>query len=222
MRLSNAENVKFNIRPYEKKDREAIRHICCQTGYLGENIDSFFSDREIFADFFTCYYLMREPENCFVAETLDGIVGYVTGCLKFRTYPFLQSYVIIKKIIPKVIKKLISEVYDAKDKRFIKWMALKAFFETPDKPLNCGHFHINIQKKWRNKGVSRALLASFFEHTKKKKIHSVCGQIRTFDNRRTPEIFKKLGFKFFNQKKISKYKDFYPYNVYISTFIKEF
>jgi len=222
MQLNNPVNSGCQIRAYKKKDMESIRYICCQTGCLGENIDPFFSDREVFADFFTYYYLTREPENCFVAESPDGIVGYITGCLKHRTYPLLQGFIIINKIIPKVIKRLTSHRYDAKDKRFIKWMALNAFFETPDKPVNCGHFHINILKKWRNSGASKALLYSFFEHIQRKKINAVCGQIRTFDHRRSPEIFQKMGFKLFNKKKISKYRDFYPQNVYISTFIKEF
>jgi ribosomal protein S18 acetylase RimI-like enzyme len=72
----------YEIRPYGRADREAVRSICCETGYLGEPIDWFWRDRESFADLITRYYTEREPESSFVA-TCDGrVVGYLTGCVE--------------------------------------------------------------------------------------------------------------------------------------------
>ena len=43
----------FTIRSYQPSDREAVRRLCCQTGFLGEAIDPVYEDRELFADFLT-------------------------------------------------------------------------------------------------------------------------------------------------------------------------
>jgi hypothetical protein len=46
---------KFEIRRFQASDREAIRRLCCDTGFLGNPIDPVFEDREIFADYLTRY-----------------------------------------------------------------------------------------------------------------------------------------------------------------------
>ncbi len=56
------------IRRYEARDRDAVRWLCCQTGFLGKPIDPVFEDRELFADYLTSYYTDIEPESSFVLE----------------------------------------------------------------------------------------------------------------------------------------------------------
>lgn len=56
------------IRPYEPRDRDGVRRLCCETGFLGKPIDPVFEDRELFADYLTRYYTDCEPESCFMAE----------------------------------------------------------------------------------------------------------------------------------------------------------
>src|SRR5215472_710570 len=67
------------IRPYRRTDRQAIRQICCDTGFLGKPVDAIFQDRELFADLFTKPYLKHEPEWAFVAEAERQVVGYLLG-----------------------------------------------------------------------------------------------------------------------------------------------
>jgi len=43
---------------------------------MGDPVDRLFTDRQLFADFFTRYYTDCEPENCVVAEADGKIVGY--------------------------------------------------------------------------------------------------------------------------------------------------
>jgi GNAT superfamily N-acetyltransferase len=71
----------FEIRAYEPGDRDAIRSICFETGYMGEPIDWLWRDRESFADLITRYYTEREPESIFVATRAGRVVGYLTGCV---------------------------------------------------------------------------------------------------------------------------------------------
>ena len=67
------------IRRYESRDREAVRHLCCETGFLGKAIDPVFQDREIFADYLTRYYTDIEPESSFVLEQEGAVKGYLLG-----------------------------------------------------------------------------------------------------------------------------------------------
>ncbi len=72
----------FTIRSYRNSDREAVRRLCCQTGFLGEPIDPVYQDRQLFADFLTTYYTDHEPESSFVLEVDGEIRGYLLGSRK--------------------------------------------------------------------------------------------------------------------------------------------
>ena len=69
------------IRAYRPGDREAIRRIAFETGYMGEPIAWLWRDPESFADLITRYYTDREPESIFVAERHGNVLGYLTGCV---------------------------------------------------------------------------------------------------------------------------------------------
>jgi ribosomal protein S18 acetylase RimI-like enzyme len=70
----------LDIRAYEPRDRDPVRRICFETGYMGEPIAWQWRDGESFADLATGYYTDREPESTLVAERDGRVVGYLTGC----------------------------------------------------------------------------------------------------------------------------------------------
>ncbi len=74
------------VRRYKPEDRAAIRRICCDTGFLGNPIETIFTDREIFADLFTNPYLNYGADCAWVAEDGGRVVGYLLGSVS----PFVQ------------------------------------------------------------------------------------------------------------------------------------
>ena len=72
------------IRPYEPRDRAAVREICCDTADGGEPSERFFPDREVLADLVTRYYTDFAPQTSWVAEQDGQVMGYLTGCLDTR------------------------------------------------------------------------------------------------------------------------------------------
>jgi len=75
------------VRPFARRDREAIRRISHRTGYMGEPADFYWRHFESFADVWTTYYMDQEPESLFVAERDGAVVGYLTGCVDSATAP---------------------------------------------------------------------------------------------------------------------------------------
>ena len=72
------------IRPYEPRDRAAIRRICFDTGYMGDP-EWQWRDRESYAELYTAYYTDAEPESVWVAERAGVVEGYLLGCVDSRT-----------------------------------------------------------------------------------------------------------------------------------------
>src|SRR6266403_625138 len=207
----------FTIRSYRTTDRGAVRRLCCQTGFLGEPIDPVYEDHELFADFLTSYYTDREPESSFVLEIDDEIRGYLIGSrrpLWNQFYSFRQNIQLVLRALWRYPR------YDARSRRFIRWMITHGWREVPAAPRRTPHFHINLLPDARKMSTTRALMSAYLSYLYRSGEKRVYGQIVTFESRRGEKMFERYGFKVLNRAEITKYKAFYPESVYLSTVIK--
>jgi len=208
------------IRPYEQRDREVVRRICCETGFLGEPIDAVFSDREVFADFLTRYYTDIEPESSWVGEKNGQVVGYLLGCKRWHLNRWWNLWNQIGLAF-KVGWRLLTGHYDAKSRKFLKWIVTRGWRETPAAPSQSAHFHCNSLKGHRKIGIIRDLIMTLFEDLRKHGVPKVYGQMVTYDSRRTERVFEYMGFKVVSKKRISKYEKTVDKELYLTTAVME-
>ncbi|MFL6514249.1 MAG: GNAT family acetyltransferase [Chthoniobacterales bacterium] len=207
----------FAIRNYRSSDREAVRALCCQTGFLGEPIDPVYEDRELFADFLTTYYTDHEPESSFVLEMEGEIVGYLLGCrrpLWNQLYSLYQNVVLFLRALSRYFR------YNGRSRRFIRWTLVHGWREVPAAPRRTPHFHINLLPSARKISTTRALMSAYLSYLYKRGEKRVYGQMVTFESRRGERMFERYGFKVLNRAEITKYKAYYPESVYLSTVVK--
>ncbi|MDQ2658993.1 MAG: GNAT family acetyltransferase [Verrucomicrobiota bacterium] len=207
----------FSIRSYRASDRDAVRNLCCQTGFLGKPIDPVYEDRELFADFLTTYYTDHEPESSFVVEENGELVGYLLGSrkpLRNQVYSFYQNVCLFLRALLRYGQ------YNAASRRFILWLLKNGWREVPAAPRRTPHFHINLLPDARKISTTRALLSAYFGYLYGCGEKRVYGQIVTFESRRGERMFERYGFKVMNRAEITKYRAFYPESVYLSTVIK--
>ena len=212
------ENSKpFIIRSYRRSDREAVRKLCCDAGFLGEPIDPVYEDRQLFADFLTTYYTEWEPESSFVIESDGEIRGYLLGCrkpLRNQLYSFWQNVSLFLKALSRYFR------YHERSRRFIRWALVHGWREVPAAPRRVPHFHVNLLPDARKMSTTRALMSAYLSYLYRCGEKRVYGQIVTFESRRGEKMFERYGFKVLNRAEITKYKAFYPESVYLSTVIK--
>lgn len=208
----------FTIRSYRASDREAVRRLCCETGFLGEAIDPVYEDRELFADFLTTYYTDHEPESSFVIENAQGeLRGYLLGSrrpLLNQLYSFYQNVCLSLRALLRYPQ------YNQRSRRFIRWLLLNGWREVPAAPHHTPHFHINLLPDARKMSTTRAILSAYFSYLHRAGEKRVYGQIVTFESRRGEKMFERYGFKVLNRAEITKYKAYHPESVYLSTVIK--
>lgn len=207
----------FAIRPYQPRDRAAVRRLCCQTGFLGEPIDPVYEDHELFADFLTTYYTDWEPESSFVLEIDGAIKGYLLGSrrpLRNQGYAFTQNIALFLRVLGRYHR------YAPRSRRFIRWMIMNGWREVPAAPRRTPHFHINLLPEARKVSTTRALLSAYFSYLYRRGEKRVYGQIVTFESRRGEKMFERYGFRVLNRGEITKYRAYYPESVYVSTVIK--
>lgn len=214
--------MSIQIRPYTPNDRAAVRHICCETGFSGNPIDPLFSDREVFADFFTRYYTDYEPESAFIAEEAGQVVGYLLGCRNIHAQPRIEARLLWTSIVPKVCVRLLTGRYNAASRRFLWWCCVKGPKETPSVPKGAAHFHFNLLPPYRNRGLGKKFFFRFLRMIENDGLPGVYGQIQITDDRRPLRVFEKFGFTLYDQREITRFRGHHERRVYVATLYREF
>jgi hypothetical protein len=211
------------IRPYRPEDREAVRRICCDTGFRGNPIDPIFSDRELFADFFTSYYTDYEPESATVAVDKESgeVVGYLLSSLRFRYCPFRKSIILLTRVIPRGLFRYLAFQYNKESRRFLYWVVFRSAAQTPKVPRRAAHYHINLLQKYRTGPDVRGLMFRFFRESKERGARAIYGQIQITDDRRN-HFFERYGFHILDKKRITKFDRHQDEPVYVATLCRVF
>ncbi len=205
------------IRKYEPRDREAVRWLCCETGYLGRPIDPVFEDRELFADYLTSYYTDAEPESSFVVEKDGEVKGYLLGSrlvAKQRRYDFWQGLRLAAKGLWRYPR------YRLATREYVKWILRDARREVPDAPKNMPHFHFNILPEVQGLAGARALINANFDYLAAAGEEAVFGQVVTFADRRGAKVFERFGFEVIERREVTKYRKVHPDPVFLTTIVK--
>jgi hypothetical protein len=208
----------FQVRKYRPSDRDSVRALCCETGFLGNAIDPVFEDRELFADFLTDYYLRHEPDSAFVLTKGESLQGYLLGSrhpLAHQFHSLWQNFVYGGRIVRRYAG------YRPESRRYVHWLISKAWREVPRAPRTIGHFHINLLPAAKSIQVTRQLIETYLCHLYDHGVKQVHAQMVTFDGRRGFKLFERYGFKVLNQSEITKYRRFTDQTVYLCTIVKD-
>lgn len=206
------------IRNYEPRDREAVRRLCCETGFLGKPIDPVFEDRELFADYLTSYYTDCEPESSLVIE-MDGVVkGYLLGSrrpLRQQWHDFFLNFSLFARAMKRYW------TYSRASRDFIGWILRNSWREVPAAPRRTAHFHINALPEAQGVAIARDLVGRYLNYLRAAGEKAVFGQMVTFESRRGSRLFERYGFQVLEKREITKYRKFHPEPVYLTTVIKQ-
>ena len=212
-----SDDKKFVIRNYRASDRDTVRRLCCETGFIGNPIDPVFEDRQLFADFLTGYYTDWEPESAFVLEVDGQVRGYLLG----SRHPLRQQLYNIYQNAGLVLKGLLRyRRYNKASRHFVHWIIYHGWREVPAAPRRAAHFHINLLPDARNVPSTRALMDAYLKYLHDHGVKRVYGQMVTFESRRGAKMFERYGFRVLNRSEISKFKDLHPEPVFLSTVVK--
>jgi len=207
----------YSVRKYERKDRDSIRRISCETAFLEYPRKFLFDDDEILADALTLYFTDYEPESCFVAAVDNKVIGYIIGSKDAAN----MNRVFNSKIIFSLLKKALRRGV------FCKWGNLKFFlyvvrsarkreFVMPDFSKEFpATLHINIDNAYRGQRIGEKLIETYLTFLKEEKVQGV--HFGTFSEG-AKKFFLKMGFTVLFQSKrtylkpyLGKEIDFYVF-----------
>ncbi|WP_322791748.1 GNAT family N-acetyltransferase [Bellilinea sp.] len=188
-------DCEFVIRPFQKADRDALLKVAANTAFFGDPVEYFMEDRRIFLDAFYVYYTDHEPEHSWVATYEECVIGFLTGC--FDTT--LQREFTARVLEPKTLRGALSGKYRM-GKKFFRYLLNYSMskIRSPKNHLDLlqypAHFHINIIKEWRGKGIGKNLIERFLDQLKAADICGVHLQTTSY-NKAALYLYEKMGFQ---------------------------
>lgn len=185
------------IRPYEARDRAAVRDVCYRTGFMGEPVAWLWRDAESFSDMFSGYYTDEEPDSAFVVE-VDGVVsGYLLGCVDssraWNPVAVAGRHIVRRALVLRpgtagFIWRSIADV--ARDTATRRVDPRKLEFSDPRYPA---HLHIDLLPVARGAGAGRRLVATWLDSLRARSVPGC--HLGTFaENTGAITFFETMGF----------------------------
>jgi hypothetical protein len=198
---------RVHIRRYQESDREAVRLICCETGFLGDPIDPIYHDRELFADLITNPYLDYEPEWGLIAESGGQVVGYILGSVNphfSRTLMFSGFQTACK-----MLSRLLTGKYQdhPRSEMFVRWVLTKGLKEQPNHPEDAAHLHVNLKKAYRLGCVAWRMWSLFEDMLWAAGINHYYGEFFSCSQRNPERMYARCGLKVYDRSETTM---FYP------------
>ena len=182
----------MRVRPYREADREQVRRIAFETGYMGEPCDWYWRDAESFADAWTRYYTDREPESAFVAADGDLVLGYLVGCADTARAPSAAAEITRLMLRRQLLVRPGTAGFF--------W---RAFWDTlrdrgaPSSELTDprwpAHLHINLLPEARGHGAGRGLMTAWLGRLRQLGVPG-CHLGTMAENTRAIRFFESTGF----------------------------
>jgi hypothetical protein len=200
--VSDSESIaarKIFIRKYQETDREAVRSICSETGFLGRPIDTIFQDRELFADLLTSPYLDYEPEWSLVAESDEQVIGYLLGSVnsRFGLNVMLCGFNTACKML---IRLMTGKYADhPRSEQFVRWVLTKGLKERPRHPDGAAHLHFNLEQAYRGRTIAMRFWKIYEEMLRSSGVEQYYGEFYSYGRRRPEIIYSRYGLKTFDR-----------------------
>ena len=216
--LSLNNKLLIHVRSFKAGDRRMVRKLCADTAFMGEPVERFFSDRELFADWATAYYTDYEPESIFLAEYDKTVIGYIMGCKDEKRYNTFFS----KEIFPRLWVRSIGALWGKPRHREFLFCLGKSFlrgeFNRPDFAREYpAHLHINVDMHFREQGIGSRLIHRFLEHLISSYVRAV--RLATI-SKRAYSFFEKSGFGMLYEKQVTYFSHILKDDLYLRIYGK--
>lgn len=187
------------IRRFRTTDRENVRKLCCDNGYLGSPIDAAFNDRSLFAAIFVDPYLDHYPDWTFVAEHDRAIVGYLTAAIgpKHFSQQAVAGCLAFYRLLSGSFVK--NDVEAAKDRSFLSWLLFRSWRERVHRPSILTHMHFCIQPAHRGRFLAQRLWNEFECQLRVHGIQHYYGEVITARPQQVARVYGRYGLTLYDQ-----------------------
>jgi ribosomal protein S18 acetylase RimI-like enzyme len=158
------EEILFRRFRSDEDDEQQMRELVFSNAFLGEPFDVICPCKQWFGDVVLAPYLKYQSENILVAvhKPSGRLIGYLTGSMGGQEFEEKQ-YNLVKKQVASLAVSLSMpwNIFDHSSRLFIAHVIFKGERERPNHPQSGVHWHFQVDKEFRSRGIGTALLQRF-------------------------------------------------------------
>ncbi len=187
------------VRLFIPSDQPALFAIAADTAYFGEPVEVFLEDRHLYYDAFARYYTEYETALIWVAESPEGLVGFLFGCVDTS----IQVKQWRRYIISRVLVKAIEGKYKlGKHTGKFAFSMLVGMVRGEEPKVDLkeypAHLQIDVRQGYRGEGVGRRLIGAYLEQLHQMNVSGVHLET-TSHNEAACHLYEKIGFKLLDE-----------------------
>jgi ribosomal protein S18 acetylase RimI-like enzyme len=182
------------IRPYEPRDRAAVREICRVTAYGGG--EAGMVEPGLFVDLMTRAWTDFAAGPLWVAEEGERVVGFLAGGLDARRFRRLQLW----RVVPAAVLRSLGAGLLARRELWRLAADLPGFLAAGRRETGAaagdsypGHLHVNLLAEARGRAVGRRLVERFLAEARRQGVPGVHAVVYE-SNPGGRRFFERLGF----------------------------
>jgi ribosomal protein S18 acetylase RimI-like enzyme len=182
------------IRPYEPRDREAVRGICLSTAYGGEGEGVI--EPGLFVDLMIRAYTDFDAGVLWVVEREERVVGYLAGSFDERRFDRVQVW----RVVPAAVARSLGRGLLRRRNLWRLLARLPAFLAEGRKSAAAdqgdypGHLHVNLLPEVRRRWVGARLVERFLAEARSRGLPGVRAVVYG-TNEPGRRFFERLGFR---------------------------
>jgi len=188
------------IRHYQPSDQPAVLDISAGTAFFGDPVEAFLDDRRLYNDAFARYYTEYETSLVWVADSPDGLVGFLFGCVDTSSQVNQWRKYIISKVLVRAIEGKYRLGRRTSNFAFGMLAGMVRGEETKiDLKEYPAHLQIDVQMGYRGEGVGRRLIEAYLDQLRQ---NHVCGvHLQTTNhNEAACHLYEKIGFMLLDER----------------------
>jgi len=197
-----------NYRPGQG-DEQQMGDLAFSNALLGEPFDAICSCRQWFSEVVLDPYVQHQPENIYVAihKPSGRLIGYLTGSMGGQEFEKLQYKMVRKKVISLALSVSMPWSYfDHSNRSFATHVIFKGEGERPSHPESGVHWHYQIDKEFRGRGIGTKLLQLFTNEAIDAEFDLVWAEVMAYKEK-PPEYFEDRGWSIYDAKPTTIFRD---------------
>jgi ribosomal protein S18 acetylase RimI-like enzyme len=191
---SRPEERATEIRPYRSQDREAVRAICLETAYGGDEMGVI--DPRLLVDLMTRAYTDFAAGSLWVATAEERVVGYLAGCLDERPFHRVQARRVVPAAVAGALGRglLLRPALWRLVTSFPGFVAAGGLRAASNEEGHPGHLHVNLLAEARGQSVGARLVERFLEEARQSRVPGVKAVVYE-SNAGARRFFERMGFR---------------------------
>lgn len=196
----------YMIEPARRTDGPAIRRICIATCWMGEYRPEVMLDEEIWATYWTRWFIERERHLSWVVRRRsDGqVVGYLTGTADERRFHRYVPWLVPGFVLRLLRRRLDGRPVDRVALRATVRSMIRGETDVPARLMAAypATWHVDLLPEARGRGLGSELLERFLAKLRERGVHGLHAQPMSI-NPAIIALLKRAGFQLAQARKLT-------------------